>query len=149
MKSRIPLRAIIISDDKREIDHITTIGSSLGIITIETSFLAPSQGLLYCKENYLDVLFFDMQISSYDCFNFLASLSQNNRPVPYPVFLTRNLPHNIEFIVNAGFDYLMKPVEKRCMVEILDKICVTDTKNCCSTVEKIAALLDYVNFSTM
>jgi two-component SAPR family response regulator len=148
MKSRIPLRAIIISDDKREIDHITSVASSLGIITVETSFSDASQGLLYCRENYLDILFFDMEISSYECFNFLASLTQNNRPVPYLVFLTRNLPHNIEFIVNAGFEYLMKPAEKGAMSEILDKISVTSIKNCYGTVEKIATLLDHVTFST-
>jgi two-component SAPR family response regulator len=142
---KVPFRAIIISEDNREINHFKEVVSTIGSLTVESTFNSAVYSLNYINEHSVDIVVIDLQISSDTCFNLLSVMLRLKRPLPFLIFLTRRIPHNVDFIVNAGFDYLIKPTEKYCLIELVKKF--SNNGRNFNTYEKIESLLQYVNFN--
>lgn len=140
----IPLRTIIVSEELQEIKHLSSLISNRPELSVEAEFSFVMHGIDYLLENSVDLLFIDLQIPFADCLAFLHFLKESKSECPVVVFLTKPRPEAVDFVVNAGFDYLTKPVESRQLNILIDKF--KRYRKDSDFREKIKIMLEEVNF---
>jgi two-component SAPR family response regulator len=108
-----PFKAITVSEEIKEIEHLASLLSANPEIKVEAEFTFLNHGIDYLMKNTVDLLFLDIQFSDINCLSFLHFLlGIKSQQPPVVVFLTNSKDETIEFFVNGGFEYLLKPVSK-------------------------------------
>lgn len=140
----IPSRTIIVSEEIQVIKCLSSLLSDRPELTVEAEFSFPKHGIDYLLDNVIDLVFLDIQLSALDCLTFLHFLKESRSECPVVVFLTKSRHEAIDFIVNAGFEYLIKPIEKRKLDILIDNFKIHRKDR--NFRDKIEILLEEVNY---
>lgn len=115
------IRAIIVDDERPSVDKMARLLGDSGVVDIKGKFLNPLDALEYVKKVKIDTAFLDIEMPGMDGFqlsNRILALQQWTAVV----FVTAYNEYAVEaFRINA-LDYLMKPVDKKRLVETLNRI---------------------------
>lgn len=116
------IRAVIVDDEYPAVDKLARLLKDSGIVDIKGMFTDPLQALEYINHTSIDVAFLDIEMpemSGMELANHMLELYGRNIAI---VFVTAYDEYAVKaFRVNA-VDYLMKPLDRTCLKETLDRI---------------------------
>ena len=115
-----PIKAIIIDDGPYAIENLEFVLRNFDFVKIAATFTGADEALNWLHGQYVDIIFLDVEMPGKNGFDFLGEL--NKYPIePCIIFITGYEKYAVEAIRAAAFDFLLKPVAKDELEQVLDR----------------------------
>ncbi len=116
------IRAIIVDDEHPALDRFTRILGEDKRISITGTFTSPSDALAYVRRNKVDAAFHDIEMPGMNGLE-LVNRFQEYDPQIKIIFVTAYDSYAIDAFRLHAFGYLVKPIERAELKELLDYLC--------------------------
>src|SRR5689334_19086371 len=114
------IKALIIDDEKNNIDNITRLLQQHNLpVTIVASATNADDGIKAILENHPDLLFLDIQMPQKNGFDVLKALPRHDFEV---IFVTAFDQYGIQAVKFSAIDYLLKPVNPDELKTAINKV---------------------------
>jgi two-component system LytT family response regulator len=116
-----PLRAYLVDDEPLAIERLQRLLASFPAIEIAGSATDPAKAVEFLNgsgEEYIDVLFLDIQMPGMNGFELLARLARQ----PFVIFTTAFDQHALRAFEANTIDYLLKPIEPEGLDRAIQKL---------------------------
>lgn len=101
------IRCIAVDDEPKALDVISIHAAKAPEIDLIATFTNPEQALTFLKENFVDLVFLDINMPGVSGLQFVERLQSK----PYIVFTTAYSEYAIDSYDFEAIDYLLKPIE--------------------------------------
>lgn len=101
------IRCIAVDDEPKALDVISIHAAKAPEIDLIATFTNPEHALAYLKENFVDLVFLDINMPGVSGLQFVERLQSK----PYIVFTTAYSEYAIDSYDFEAIDYLLKPIE--------------------------------------
>jgi DNA-binding LytR/AlgR family response regulator len=101
------IRCIAVDDEPKALDVISIHAAKAPEIDLIATFTNPEQALTFLKENFVDLVFLDINMPGVSGLQFVERLQSK----PYIVFTTAYSEYAIDSYNFEAIDYLLKPIE--------------------------------------
>jgi two-component system, LytTR family, response regulator len=101
------IRCIAVDDEPKALDVISIHASKVPEIDLVKTFTDPEKALTFLKDNYVDLIFLDINMPIISGLQFVGKLQSK----PYIVFTTAYSQYAIDSYDFEAVDYLLKPIE--------------------------------------
>ena len=101
------IRCIAVDDEPKALDVISIHASKAPEIELVKTFTNPENALSFLKDNYVDLIFLDINMPGVSGLQFIDRLQTK----PYIVFTTAYSEYAIDSYDFEAVDYLLKPIE--------------------------------------
>jgi DNA-binding LytR/AlgR family response regulator len=101
------IRCIAVDDEPKALDVISIHAAKAPEIDLVATFTNPEHALSYLKENFVDLVFLDINMPAISGLQFVERLQSK----PYIVFTTAYSEYAIDSYDFEAIDYLLKPIE--------------------------------------
>ena len=112
--------AIIIDDEPEAIEQLLSLLSETERLEITATFNTTNKAIISILKNKPDLLFLDVQMPGQDGIDFLKDLQQLEDP-PTVIMVTAFENYMLEAFRNNAFDYLLKPVDRAELKNVIDR----------------------------
>ncbi|MCB0686526.1 MAG: response regulator transcription factor [Saprospiraceae bacterium] len=114
------IRSIIIDDENHCIDSLKVLlKKHCPEVTVDESFNTAKEGLLFLKQNPIDLLFLDIEMPWMNGIELLTILGEFNFSV---IFTTAHDQYAIQALRLSAIDYLLKPIDPRDLKQAVSRI---------------------------
>jgi DNA-binding LytR/AlgR family response regulator len=101
------IKCIAVDDEPKALDVLSIHASKAPDIDLIQSFTNPGEALVFLKDNYVDLVFLDINMPKISGLQFIEKLQTR----PYIVFTTAYSEYAIDSYDFEAVDYLLKPIE--------------------------------------
>ena len=120
------MNCLILDDELPAIQELSYFILNFSSIEISAKFTDSIKALQYVQNNFVDVIFLDINMPKLNGLDFCKVINSLN-PKPAIVFLTAYREYSIEAFEIAAFDYVLKPYSENRIVATLSRL---EHRNC-------------------
>ena len=140
------IKAVIIDDELHAIEELEKLLSEYESVRVISKISDPSRAVAEILQIKPDLLFMDIQMPGITGFDIVSALDQTSVK-PAIIFVTAFEQYAIRALRASAFDYLLKPVDRGEMVQVIDRFIAKAREK--KLESNYSLLLDQVNGKKM
>lgn len=112
------IKSIIVDDEPKAIEVLDIHASKIPGLELSGAFTDPAKALVYLKNNYVDLIFLDINMPGINGMDLIGKIEYT----PYIVFTTAYSEYALESYNYESVDYLLKPIEFNRFYKAVQKV---------------------------
>ncbi|TKG95356.1 response regulator transcription factor [Puteibacter caeruleilacunae] len=120
-KMNLDLTTLIIDDEPLNVQLLEALLKPYPFLKVKATYTDPEEGLNAILQDQIDVVFMDIRMPGQTGIDLLKQIN-SFKPNTLVIFVTAYIGYTIEAIRNRAFDYLTKPVDRKELRTVIQRV---------------------------